>query len=186
MAKEKPTMIITPEFRLAFASIFETSQFDGKGAERYRITMLFPKNVDIKKLKELAKKAAFDKWGDDIPGNLRSPFCDGDDKPEWDGHVDHVYVRAISLYKPGIVDAQKEPIIDKESFASGDYARAQVHCYAYDKLGNKGVSFGFSNIQKLRDGERFAGGPSAEEAFDVVEGEEEKDNSKHYSSNFLD
>ena len=79
-----------------------------------------------------------------------------------------VVVRASSEYKPGVVDRNKAEILNPQDFQGGDYARAQVHAYWYDVSGNKGVTFGLDNVQMIRNGERFGGAGSAEDAFDAM------------------
>ena len=41
--------------------------------------------------------------------------------------------------------------------------------FAYDKAGNRGISFGLNNVQKLGDGERLDGRLKAEDDFDPIE-----------------
>ena len=51
--------------------------------------------------------------------------------------------------------------------------------YAYEKMGNAGVSIGLNNLQLVRDGEPFSGRRKAEEAFSAIEGADgEKDASQ--------
>jgi hypothetical protein len=64
-----------------------------------------------------------------------------------------------------VVDASLNPIITADEFYSGCYGRASISFYAYNTSGNKGIAAGLNNIQKLEDGERLAGGSSAEEDF---------------------
>ena len=44
--------------------------------------------------------------------------------------------------------------------------------WPYDTDGNKGVTLFLNNVQKVRDGDRLAGRPDAEDDFDAVEGED--------------
>lgn len=155
---------MTPSFRVSFPSVFEaTSGFEGQEA-KFSITMLFPKETDLSGMKKLVDEAIAEKWGNKVPKDLRSPFRDGDEK-ELDGYAGHTYVKATSKTRPGIVDKDLVPIISSSDFYAGCYARATVTVFAYDRTGNKGVSFGLQNIQKLDDGEAFSGKKSAEEDF---------------------
>lgn len=150
--------LITPEFRAAFVWVFEPRE--GDNGDKYELVMIFPKTTDIAELKQAAAKAARDKWGDNAGKmKLDSPFHDGSEKVDREGNLydgfgpDVVYVRASSNYQPGLVDANTKPIIDPTAFYSGCYARAEIHAFAYDRNGKRGVSFGLDNLQKLRDGE---------------------------------
>ena len=162
-------VIMTPEFRCSFPAVFKarsSKSDDGSdGTPKYGITMLFAKDADLSKLKAAAKEAAKEKWGDKIPKNLRSPFRDQGDK-ELEGYVEGcVFITASSLQKPGLVDRNREDIIDETEFYAGCYARATVRAFAYDKKGNKGVAFGLNNVQKLRDGESLSGRTRAQDDF---------------------
>jgi ssDNA-binding protein len=65
--------------------------------------------------------------------------------------------------KPAQVPADKI----KETFFAGAIVRASVSVFAFDKKGNKGVSFGLNNIQFLKAGERLDNRVAAEDEFDV-------------------
>jgi hypothetical protein len=179
MAKDKdkdPRRVITPEFRVSYPSVFNKRAFEGQEA-KYGLTMIFKKKTDISKLKAAARAAAVEKWGADEkkwPRNLRKPFRDGAEREDVDGYGKGVvFVAATSKTKPGLIDKDKEAILDEESFYAGCYARAELFAFAYDKAGNKGVTFGLRNIQKLRDGEPFASGRPAEEVFGEVDDDSE-------------
>lgn len=162
-------MIMTPEFRVSFPVVFKprsaTNDNGDAGTPKYSITMLFAKDADLSKLKAAAQAAAKEKWGDKIPKNLRSPFRDQGEK-ELEGYVEGaVFINATSLQKPGLVDRNREDIIDETEFYAGCYARATLRAFAYDKKGNRGVAFGLNNVQKLRDGESLSGRTRAQDDF---------------------
>ena len=165
--------VFTPEFRVSFPSVFEARAFAEGQEKKFEITALFPAGSDLSGLKALAKQAAMDKWGDKLPammkaGGLRSPFRDGSEKPDLEGYEGCVFIKMTSKQKPGLVDQNVQPIIDAGEFYGGCYARASVTCFAYDRMGNKGVSFGLQNIQKMRDGDAFSGRSKPEDDFDAV------------------
>lgn len=170
MAKSEKVM--TPEFRAAFVSVFSPTQVNGKGDAKFRLTMVFPKDADLSDLKRIAREAAVAKWGDKVGTfALRSPFRDGGEKAHLDGFDESVvFVTATTTTRPGVVDQGVKPIIDASEFYSGCYARATVNAFAYENSGNRGVSFGLHNVQKLRDGTPFSGRAKPEEDFEAVEG----------------
>jgi hypothetical protein len=162
---------LTPVFRVAFQSVFKAKAFSEDQDPKFEITMLFPKGSDLSELKRVAKLAVSEKWGDSPPKNLRSPFKDGDEK-EYDGFAGHITVKAVSDRRPGLVDRDGTKIISEEEFYSGCYAVATVVAFPYGGKGSPyspGVSFGLRNIMKIRDGEPFEGGATAEEDFEDVE-----------------
>lgn len=172
MAKEKKeafSKVLTPTFRASFVNVFEPSAFDDDDEAKYSITMLFDKEADLSKLKALAKEAAAKKWPQGVPKNLRSPFRDGAEKPDFDGYEGMIFVIAKSKDKPGVVDQKVEPIVDQSEFYSGCFARATVTAYGYDYKGNKGVAFGLVNVQKVKDGEPFSSRSKPSDDFEPLE-----------------
>lgn len=143
----------------------------------FRTSALIPKtdkvlveqiNDAIDEAKEYGKGA---KWGGKIPHKLKISFQDGDDTdldkyPENEGHW---LLNARSKRKIGLVDTDRQPILDAEEVYSGCYAFLSVTSFAYDNE-SKGVGFFLNNIMKARDGERFGGGSSSpDEDFADVE-----------------
>ena len=160
--------LVTPEFRVSFPSVFAARAFSEGQTKKYDLTALFSAGTDLTAMKALAKQAAVDKWGDKIPPGLRSPFRDGSDKPDLDGYEGCIFVKMTSLQRPGVVDQNVQPIIEEGDFYGGCWARAVVTAFAYDQMGNKGVSFGLQNVQKMRDDDAFSGRGKPEDDFDPV------------------
>lgn len=161
--------VVTPEFRVSFPAIFEPKSFEGQEA-KYSTVMLFPKKTDLTSLKLAVKNAAEEKWGprEKWPKGLRMPFRDGDEKADREGYEGMIFVSATSKLQPGLVGADLQPILNPRDFYAGCYARAEIIAFAYDKVGNRGVSFSLQNIQKLRDGASFSGRKDASEVFGIV------------------
>ena len=160
-------ILMTPEFRVSFPAVFKPKRQKGDATSepKYGLTMLFPKGADLSKLKAAAQEAVKEKWGDKPPKNLRSPFRDQGEK-EYEGYEEGaVFVSASSKQKPGLVDRQRQDIIDETEFYPGCYARATLRAFAYDNNGNKGVAFCLNNIQKLRDGNPLDGRTRAKDDF---------------------
>jgi hypothetical protein len=183
---------LTPEFRVSFPHVFEKhTGFQGQEA-KFSIVMLFTKKTDLKELKRAAFNAATEKWGDKTkwPKQLRMPFRDGDEKSDLMGYEGTIFVSASSKQKPQVVGNKKIdgqfPQLTKEDeqFYAGCYARATLIAFAYDKAGNKGVSFSLQNVQKLKDGEQFSGRKNADDEFDEVE--DESDDAANYGDKMND
>ena len=155
--------LITPKARLSFPNLFvPTKGMDGQGEPKYDAVLLFPKSTDISALRAAAEEALNAKWPGKRPVNLRDPFRDGEQR-ELDGYAGMIYLRVSSKVQPKVVDANVRPILDPAEIYAGAYVRASVAAYAYEKNGNRGVAFGFRNLQKLADGERLGGAASRPE-----------------------
>lgn len=74
-------------------------------------------------------------------------------------------MNANSASAPGIVDADRQPIIERSEMYSGIYGRASINFYAFNVNGNRGIACGLNHLQKLRDGEPLGGKASAESDF---------------------
>lgn len=167
---EAISRILTPEFRVSFPKVFKAEAFQEGQEPKYSIVMLFPKKMSpvmqklFDQMKALAAATAKAKWGDKMPKNLRSPFRDGSEK-DLPGYEDVIFVSASSKIKPGLVNENAEPLLGPEEFYPGCYAHAYVTCFAYDMAGNRGVSFGVSTIQKIKDGTPFVPRNNAQDDF---------------------
>ena len=168
---------ITPEFRAAFVGVFRATapRENPNGAKKYSIRAVFMPGTDMAPLKAQAQAAATEKWGSAVPKTMRSPFRFNE---ELDNPIPNIPDDAIVMTfsanenrRPGVVDANLNDIIDESECYSGAWYRAQVRAYAYDQAGNKGVSFGLENLQKLRDDDALGGGrvPAAK-AFEAFGG----------------
>ena len=60
-------------------------------------------------------------------------------------------------------------ILDESEIYSGCYGKVSLRAFAYDQKGNKGVSFGLQNVQKVRDGESLGGRVNPQDEFKPVE-----------------
>jgi Protein of unknown function (DUF2815) len=172
--------LITPEFRAAFISVFRATAMknaDGSTSKpKYSIRAAFPPTAKLDALKKEAHNAATEKWGDKIPKTLRSPFRLNEElEAPIVGIGDDWIIMSFSANedrRPGIVDARLQDIIatDETEVYSGAWFRAQVRAFAYDTAGNKGVSFGLQNVQKLRDDDPLGNGRiPASKAFEPVD-----------------
>lgn len=158
----------TPEFRMSFPQLFEPREPKNGGKPKYGLAMLFPPDADLTELKRQAEEVAREKWGAELPKKLKSPFLAADDYT-YDGYEKGwLLIRATSIQKPGVVDAQVRPIIDPSEIYPGCWAVATVRAFAYDTDGNRGVSFGLGNVQKRRDDDPIGGRSRPENDFQAI------------------
>jgi len=172
--------IITPPFRVSFANVFEPRYNELSKRNEFSLDAIFEDGADLTQLKQAAKAALIKKFGQDEskwPKNLRMPFKKKADRirkgtdQRYEGYEgDGVYVTLKSKERPQIVGPDKSELFDSSEFYSGCWARASVTCYAYDQAGNRGVNFGLSNLQKLKDDEPFGSRTTAAMDFEPVEG----------------
>lgn len=163
--------VVTGKVRFAYCHVFEPFSMEEGKEPKYSVSLIIPKKdketvAKIKKEIAEALEEGKAKLGGKIPATYKNPLRDGDEeRPDDDSYADSYFVNANSSKKPSVVDASLNPVMDKDEFYSGCYGRASVNFYAFNVAGNKGIAAGLQNLQKLEDGERLAGGSSAEEDF---------------------
>ena len=171
-----PTKVITgPETRWSYANVWDAKSING-GAPKFSVSLIIPKS-DTKTLEKIraAIKAAYDEGQSKLKGNgksvpalsaLKTPLRDGDtERPDDEAYANAYFVNANSGTAPGIVDADRQPIIDRSEVYSGVYGRASINFYAFNSNGNRGIACGLNNLQKIRDGEPLGGKSRAEDDF---------------------
>lgn len=157
------TKIITGKVRFSYAHVWTPKAMEAGNDPKYSVSILIPKtdNVTVNKINaavDAALLAGAEKFGGKPPKNFKHPLKDGDiERPDDEVYAGHYYVSASSFRQPGIVDANREDIIDKDEFYSGCYGRASINFYAFNVGVNKGIAAGLQNLQKLEDGERLGG-----------------------------
>ena len=170
---ENSTKVITGKERYSYANVFEPTAMQDGQTPKYNVSIIISKSDTktveaIKKAIEAAKEAGKSKIADKngkIPVNLKTPLRDGDEeRPDDPAYENSYFINANSERKPGIVDRDLNPIMSRDDFYSGCYGRASINFYAFN-VNSKGIACGLNNLQKLEDGERLAGGSSAEEDF---------------------
>lgn len=172
--------VITDKVRFSYVNVFEPKAMNEGQEPKYSVSIIIPKSNKklIKKIQraidEALEEGKNSKFGGKIPSNWKNPLRDGDvDRPDDEAYADSYFVNANSLRRPGLVDENLNPILDREEFYSGCFGRASVNFYPFSVSGNRGVACGLNNLQKLEDGERLAGGASAEEDFGQFVDEDE-------------
>jgi hypothetical protein len=170
-----PTRIITGVCRLSYANIWQAKSING-GTPKFSTSVLIPKSDTgtIARVKK-AIQAAYEEGESKLKGNgksvpplatLKTPMRDGDlERPDDPAYEGHWFVNANSSTAPGVVDINRQPIIDTSEIYSGVYARVSLSFYAFNSNGNKGIACGLQNIQKVRDGESLGGRTKAEDDF---------------------
>ena len=177
MAKfNNPTKVITGvDTRWSYANVWDPKSING-GTPKYSVSLIIPKS-DTKTIEKVraAIQAAYEEGQSKLKGNgktvpqlkvLKTPLRDGDlERPDDEAYANSYFINANSASAPGIVDADRQPIIDHSEVYSGVYGRASINFYAFNSNGNKGIACGLNNLQKIRDGESLGGKSRAEDDF---------------------
>ena len=171
MAKSAKVKFVTDKVRFSFVNVFEPAE-TLSGLMKYSTMIMIPKTdkEQIAKFNaafEECKKANAAYFGGSIPKLLKGGLRDGDAERDDPNFAGYYFVNALSNEKPGVVDADLMPVMDKSEFYSGCWGRASVTFYAYDVTGAKGITLGLNNVMKLEDGERLGGNTSAAADFAV-------------------
>lgn len=172
-----PTKVITGvKTRWSYANIWDPKAPLGGGTPKYSVSLIIPKDdtATINKI-NAAIQAAYEEGQSKLKGNgksvpplsaLKTPLRDGDiERPDDPAYAGCYFVNANSASKPGVVDADRQPIIERSEVYSGVYGRASINFYSYNVNGSKGIACGLNNLQKIKDGEPLGGKASAESDF---------------------
>ena len=175
-----PTKVITGvNTRWSYVNAWEPKSING-GTPKYSVSLIIPKS-DTKTIEKIqaAIQAAYDEGQGKLKGNgksvpalsvLKIPLRDGDaERPDDEAYADSYFINANSGIAPGIVDADRQPILDRSEVYSGVYGRASINFYAFNSNGNKGIACGLNNLQKIKNGEPLGGKSRAEDDFDTEE-----------------
>lgn len=172
---ENSTKVTTGKVRFCYTNVFEPTVMNEGDTPKYNTCILIPKDDEktvnaIRKAIEAAKQAGKAKLANkngQIPADaaLKLPLRDGDaERPDDPAFENMYFINANSNRRPGIVDKNLAPIMEREEFYSGCYGRASINFYAFN-VSSKGIAAGLNNLQKLSDGEMLAGGSTPDEDF---------------------
>jgi hypothetical protein len=156
--------LLTPEFRVSFPKLFEPDE-NGK----YGVAMIFDNDVDFANLETLIESKKKEKWPKGTGKLVYSqPILDGNDsQAQREELKDKFYINGkCGKYKPGVIDQNRQPIVDESEIYPGCWARASITLYSWVHTGKCGISVNVRNIQKLRDDEPLISRVRAEDEFD--------------------
>lgn len=173
-----PCKVITgPNTRWSYANVWEAKSING-GVPKFSVSLIIPKTdtVTIEKIRK-AIQAAYEEGQSKLKGtskympdleDLKLPLRDGDKERKGDpAYAGCMFINANSSTAPGIVDADRQPILERSEVYSGVYGRASITLYAFNSNGNRGIACGLNNLQKIRDGEPLGSRSRAEDDFDT-------------------
>ncbi len=167
-----PTKVITGKHTVfSYLNVNEPKTPLGGGTPKYSVSLIIPKSdtVTVDKIRA-AIRAAYEEGKNKLKGipleNLKTPLRDGDkERPGDAAYKDSYFVNANSTAKPGVVDADRNPILNTSELYSGIIGRASISFYAFNTNGNRGIACGLNNLQKLADGTPLGSRARAEDDF---------------------
>lgn len=171
-----PTKVITGVCRWSYANVWQPKAIEEGAKPKYSVSLIIPKSdtATIEKIKA-AIQAAYEEGTGKLKGTsksvpplstLKTPLRDGDTEcPDDPAYANSYFVNANSITAPGVVDADRQPIIDTSEVYSGVYGRASINFYAYATKTAKGIACGLNNLMKVKDGEPLGGHSRAEDDF---------------------
>ena len=178
-----PTKVITGvNTRWSYANVWEAKSING-GKPKFSVSLIIPKDdtATVNKIKA-AIQSAYEEGQSKLKGSgktvpalsvLKTPMRDGDlERPDDETYANSYFINANSASAPGIVDSDRQPVIDRSEVYSGVYGRASINFYAFNSNGNKGIACGLNNLQKIKDGEPLGGKSRAEDDFATADDED--------------
>jgi len=133
-----PMKVITgPDTRWSYANVWEPKSING-GTPKYSVSLIIPKS-DTKTVAKLkaAIEAAYREGESKLKGNgktvpplaaIKNPLRDGDvERPDDPAYANAYFINANSTTAPGIVDADRNPVITRSEVYSGVYGRASIN-----------------------------------------------------------
>ena len=162
-----PTKVITGKCRASYANLNEPKSING-GKPKYSVSIIIPKSdtATIEKIKS-AIQAAYTEGESKLKGSgktapplasLKTPLrCGDSERPDDEAYADSYFINANSDTAPGMVDRERNPILERSEIYSGIYARFSINFYAFNSNGNRGIACGLNNLQKLSDGAPLGG-----------------------------
>ena len=181
MSINNSAKIITgPKTRWSFVNVWEPKAING-GTPKYSVSLIIPKSdtETLAKVKAAIEAAYRDGEsrlrgnGKDVPplASLKTPLRDGDlERPTDENYANSYFINANSRSEPGIVNENRQPILDKNEVYSGVYGRASITFYAFNVNGSRGIACSLNNLQKLADGPSLGGKSSAADDFIDADG----------------
>jgi len=178
-----PTKVITGvNTRWSYANVWEAKSING-GKPKFSVSLIIPKDdtATVNKIKA-AIQSAYEEGQSKLKGNgktvptlsiIKTPLRDGDlERPDDEAYAGCYFINANSASAPGIVDSDRQPVIDRSEVYSGVYGRASINFYAFNSNGNKGIACGLNNLQKIKDSEPLGGKSRAEDDFATADDED--------------
>jgi len=174
--ESNPCTITIGPVRFSYLQCFKPKAIEEGQTPKFSVSAIIPKKdkATIAKLQKAIETAKVNgkesKWGGKTPATLKMPLRDGDEeRPDDETYKGALFINCHATTRPGVVDANRNAIIDEEEIGSGDYGYVNISLYPYASGGAKGVAAGFNHIMKTKTGDRLSGRVSVDSAFEGIE-----------------
>ena len=176
------TKVVTGVCTLSYLNCWDAKAING-GTPKFSVSLIIPKS-DTKTVEKIkaAIQAAYEEGQSKLKGSsktvpplsaIKTPLRDGDlERPDDAAYKGSYFINANSSTQPGIVDADRQPILNRSEMYSGVKGRASINLYAYNVNGNRGIACGLNNLQKISDGTPLGGKSRAEDDFATEDDED--------------
>lgn len=160
---------------LSYPNLF-TPRTTLNGDLQYGVAALLDKRTHADQIKRIDQELwtlARQAWPDGEAERLRKanvlwwPLRDGDGFPQRKGYRGRMFISMKAKERPGVVDANVNPIMDQSLVYPGVSANVTYSMFAYDQP-QLGLSVWVNNVQILGGGERLGGRSAAEDDFEPV------------------
>lgn len=171
--------ILTGPVRLAFDTLFELPQPTPQMQNpKYGAALLFTPYADFTIFYEEYYRVCAAEFADHYDAGsgqyygLHSPFRDQGEKAKFGGFTPGcVFMTCTSKFKPPVVDARGNPIVDRSKVYPGVWAVCALNAYSYKDPRKKGVGFGLQSVMIIGDDTKFGGGaPDPNKTFAAAKG----------------
>ena len=168
-------VITGPSTLWSYANLWEPKSINGV-TPKYSVSLIISKDdtATVNKIKD-AIQTAYEEGASKLKGNsktvpslaaIKTPLRDGDvERPDDPVYANSYFINANSNTAPEIVDADRQPILERNQIYSGVRGRVSISLYAFNSNGNKGIACGLGNAQKISDGPSLGGRSTAEQDF---------------------
>lgn len=166
--------------RLSFVNVFEKVE-SPSGVMQFGLTAMVPKadKALVKRMNDAIKAGIAagirsNKITKNDIKNLKLPIHDGDDKESRGNRGSEFdkmwyFSSTNARNQPGVVDRDKQPIVDDDEVYSGIWAYLHVTFHAFNRRGTRGIRCNLNHLMKFKDDDRLDGRKSVDEAFEDLE-----------------
>lgn len=170
---EYPMIVKLKNVRLAFCQNLWTAGTmggDPNSKPSFGCTLLIPKtDPQCAEIKKFIEQVATEKWAAKAPSILKSlvaenKVClrDGDNKEQYDGFKNCMYIGARSNTAPMILDRSKAPLQEKDGKPyAGCFVNASIDIWPQDNNFGKRINAKLRWVQYFGDGDAFSGSAPA-------------------------
>lgn len=160
--------------RISFPVLFvpRVNESSDDKTPKYGANFLLPLDYPVDEIQTRIVNAAVARWGKEAiellkEKEIKTPLKNQARMSKHQGYGEGYYITTSSRDRPGVVDANVQPIMDPSEVWGGLLCRCTVNVYTYDHpKGGKGVGFGLQNVMIVKDdGTRWDNRAKAEDDF---------------------